>query len=157
MNSLVSRDKPAEVLLVEDNDNDVELTRLALQKCSLPVNLHHARNGEQCMAFLRREGNYADAVAPDLILLDLNMPRKGGREVLAEIVADRELCHLPVVILTTSSGEEDMLELYRMRCSSYLVKPVDFHQFARAMQSLVDYWFGVVSLPSRSPLHRNTA
>lgn len=139
--------RTAEILLAEDNDNDVELMRVGFEKAKLAINLHRVKDGEKCMAFLRKEGAYADTPTPDLLLLDLNMPRMDGREVLAEICGDDRLRHLPVVILTTSESESHILELYRLRCSSYIVKPVDFEQFARAIKALSDYWFTVVVLP----------
>jgi two-component system response regulator len=139
--------RPAEILLVEDNENDVELTRIGFKKSKLLLNLHHAKDGVQCMEFLRKQGAYTDAPRPDLILLDLNMPRMNGREVLAEIVADEALCNLPVIVLTTSTDEEEMLKMYKLRCSSYIAKPVDFNQFLRVVQSLADYWFTVAVLP----------
>jgi two-component system response regulator len=141
--------RPIAILLVEDNENDVMLTRLGFKKARLMVNLHHVRDGIECMEFLRREGDYAhaDAPMPDLILLDLNMPRMGGREVMAEIVADERLRHLPVVILTTSAEEREILDMYKLRCSSYIVKPVDFDKFVRVIQTLGEYWFTVVVLP----------
>jgi two-component system, chemotaxis family, response regulator Rcp1 len=140
--------RPAELLLVEDNENDVELTRLGLEKSKLLLNLHHAKDGVECMEFLRKQGAYAGAPRPDLVLLDLNMPRMNGKEVLAEIVADETLCTLPVIVLTTSKDEEELLKMYKLRCSSYIVKPVDFKQLLRVVQSLADYWFTVVVLPS---------
>ncbi len=140
--------RPAQILLVEDNENDVELTKIGFQRARFAVNLHHVPNGEECMAFLRREGKYADAPMPDLILLDLNMPRMDGREVLQEITADDTLKHLPVVVLTTSDAEKDVLMSYRLRCNSYIVKPVGFENFSKAIQSLGDYWFTLVVLPS---------
>lgn len=143
----LANSRPAEILLVEDNDNDVELTRQAFKRSKLMVNLHHAQDGLECMAFLRKQGKYADAPAPDLILLDLNMPRMDGREVLTELVADRQLAHLPVVILTTSAEEEEILTMYRHRCSSYIIKPVDFDKFLKVVQLVSDYWFTVVVLP----------
>jgi CheY-like chemotaxis protein len=139
--------RPAEILLAEDNDNDVELTRLAFQRSRLLVNLHRAKDGEECMAFLRKEAKYADAPTPDIILLDLNMPRMDGREVLTEISQDASLRHLPVVILTTSAEESEILKMYQLRCSSYIVKPVNLDQFLRVIQSLTDYWLTVVVLP----------
>jgi two-component system response regulator len=147
MNKGLAASRPAEILLVEDNDNDVELTRVGFKKSKLVVNLHHAKDGEVCMAFLRKEGKFADAPSPDIILLDLNMPRMDGREVLAEISKDESLRHLPVVILTTSQEEQEILKMYRLRCSSYIVKPVDFNQFIHAIQSFSDYWLTVVVLP----------
>ena len=141
--------RPAEVLLVEDDDNDVFITRKGFEEAKLSVNLHHVENGQECMAFLRKDGRYSDAPTPDLILLDLNMPVMGGREVMAEIVKDQQLRKLSVVILTTSNGARDILDMYNLRCSSYIVKPVDFTQFRRVIQQLSDYWFTVVVLPPK--------
>jgi two-component system response regulator len=140
--------RPAEILLVEDNDNDVELTKIGFARAKLSVNLHHVSDGEECMAFLRKQGEHSKAPQPDLILLDLNMPRMDGRQVLEEICRDDDLRHLPVVILTTSEAEQDVLASYKLRCSSYLVKPIDFESFAKVIQSLADYWFTLVVLPS---------
>jgi len=141
----------AEVLLVEDNDNDAELTRICFRRTRLAVNLHHVRDGEECMAFLRREAPYADAPRPDLILLDLNMPRMNGLEVLEAIGADAQLRHLPVVVLTTSDSDRDVSSSYRLRCSSYIVKPVEFDNFVQVVQTLTDYWFTLVVLPGERP------
>jgi two-component system, chemotaxis family, response regulator Rcp1 len=138
----------AEILLVEDNEDDVMLTRLGFKQAKLTVNMHHAKDGEEGMAFLRKQAEWTHAPTPDLILLDLNMPRKDGREMLAEIAGDAQLCHLPVVILTTSSEEQEILRMYRLRASSYIVKPVDFEQFLRVIRSLHNYWFSVVVLPT---------
>jgi two-component system response regulator len=102
------------------------------------------------LAFLRKEGNYSSAPTPDLILLDLNMPRVDGRQVLAAMVADEKLSSLPVVVLTTSSDDEEILKMYKLRCSSYIVKPVDFEQFLRVVRSIADYWFTVVVVPTRA-------
>jgi CheY-like chemotaxis protein len=140
--------RAAEILLVEDNDNDVELTRIGFKKSKLLLNLHHAKDGVECMEFLRKQGAYAGAPRPDLILLDLNMPRMNGQEVLEEIVADESLCNLPVIVLTTSTDDEEILKMYKLRCSSYIAKPVDMEQFLRVVQSLADYWFTVVVLPA---------
>lgn len=147
MNPSPALRRPAEILLVEDNDNDVELTRLGFAQCKLSVHLHRVRNGEECMAFLRKEGEYAGRPTPDLLLLDINMPRLDGREALAAIAGDGRLCHLPIVVLTTSTAEQDLLAAYQLRCSSYIVKPVDYQQFVRVIQSLYNYWFTVVALP----------
>jgi two-component system response regulator len=147
MNKPIAGTRPAEILLVEDNDNDVELTRMAFQKSRLLVHLHHVKDGEECMAFLRKQDKYATVPTPDLILLDLNMPRMDGREVLAEISEDENLRHLPVVILTTSAEESEILKMYQLRCSSYIIKPVNLDQFMRVIQSLTDYWLTVVVLP----------
>jgi len=141
--------RPAEVLLVEDDDNDAFITRKGFEEAKLTLNLHHVENGQECMAFLCKEGQHANAPTPDLILLDLNMPVMDGREVLAEIVKDQQFRKLPVVVLTTSHGEKDILDMYNLRCSSYIVKPVDFIQFQRVIQQLSDYWFTVVVLPPK--------
>lgn len=147
MNNVLAKGRPAEILLVDDNDNDVELTRIGFRQARFAVNLHHVENGEECMAFLRRNGRYADAPKPDIILLDLNMPRMDGREVLAEITADDDLRHLPVVIMTTSEAHDDVLMAYRLRCSSFIVKPVGFENFVKAVRAFGDYWFTLVVLP----------
>jgi two-component system response regulator len=139
--------RPAEVLLAEDNDNDVELTRQGFRSAKLLVNLHRVKDGEECLAFLRKEGEYVNAPTPDLILLDLNMPKVGGREVLAEMMADQRLKSLPVVVLTTSEQDEEISKMYQMRCSSYIVKPVDFEQFLKVVRAIGEYWFTVVVLP----------
>ncbi len=141
--------RPAEILLVEDNQDDVILTREGFERSKLVVNLQHVGNGEECLAYLRKEGEYADAPTPDLILLDLNMPVMDGRQVLAEMVKDDELNHFPVVILTTSSDEQDVLKMYKLRCSSYATKPVDFDQFLHVIQGIANYWFTVVVLPPK--------
>lgn len=142
--------RPFEVLLAEDREDDALLTREAFKRSGRPVNLHHVENGLECMAFLRKEGRHARAPTPDLLLLDLNMPLMGGREVLAAIVADERLKHLPVVVLTTSDAETDVLDMYRMRCSSFITKPVDFEQFLKVVSGLVEYWMTVVVLPPRN-------
>lgn len=142
-----AKGRPAEILLVEDNLGDVMLTRECLRRIEHPVNLHHVDNGEACLAFLRRSGPYADAPAPDLLLLDLNLPRMDGRQVMAEIAADPQLCHLPVVILTTSGERGDVLHMHRLRCSSYVVKPIDLDRFEEMLACLIEYWFSVATLP----------
>lgn len=148
MNNQLAGGRPAEILLVEDNEDDVILTRLAFRQAKLLINLHHAKDGDEGMAFLRKEGSFAGVPTPDLVLLDLNMPRKDGREVLAEITTDESLRQLPVVILTTSAEGGEILKMYKLRASSYIVKPVDFDQFLRVIQSLHAYWFTVVVLPT---------
>jgi two-component system, chemotaxis family, response regulator Rcp1 len=140
--------RPAEILLAEDNENDVELTRVAFKRSKLMLNLHHVPDGEECMAFLRKQGKYSSAPRPDLILLDLNMPRMDGREVLAEVVADLTLNAIPVVILTTSAQDEEILKRYKLRCSSYIIKPIDFEQFLDSVRLIAEYWFTVVVLPT---------
>jgi two-component system response regulator len=147
MNNHLVGSRPAEILLAEDNENDVVLTRQGFKRCKLALNLHHVKDGEECMAFLRKQGKYSDAPTPDLLLLDLNMPRMDGREVLAELVADPTLNAVPVVVLTTSARDEEILKMYKMRCSSYIIKPVDFDQFLHVVRSIAEYWFTVVVLP----------
>lgn len=136
-----------EILLVEDNPGDVRLTQEALKEGKVHNRLHVVGDGVEAMAFLRREGRYADAVRPDLILLDLNLPRKDGREVLAEIKQDALLKVIPVVVLTTSSAEEDVLRSYNLHANCYIVKPVDLDQFIRAVKFIDDFWLTVVKLP----------
>jgi CheY-like chemotaxis protein len=136
------------ILLVEDNQNDVILTREAFKRVKLAVDLFHVENGQQCLDFLRKSGPYSDAPTPDLVLLDLNMPLMDGREALQALVADDSLRHVPVVILTTSGAEKDILDMYKLRCSSYIIKPVDFNQFVCIVDELTNYWFSIVVLPS---------
>ena len=140
--------RPAEILLVEDNEGDVVLTKEGFEFSRLSVNLHHVEHGQECMEFLRKKGRHRDAPTPDLVLLDLNLPIMGGREVLRQISEDEELRKLPVVILTTSQADKDVLQMYDLRCSSYVVKPVDFPQFQRVIEQIGEYWFTVVVLPS---------
>jgi two-component system, chemotaxis family, response regulator Rcp1 len=147
MNDVLVHGRPAEILLVEDSDDDVELTRLGFKRARFAVKLHHVGNGEECMSFLRKEGKYVGVPTPDLILLDLNMPRMDGTEVMEAVSRDDKLKHLPIVVLTSSKAEEDILRSYKLRCSSYLVKPINFDGFATMIQSLSDYWFTLVTLP----------
>ncbi|HEX7704282.1 MAG TPA: response regulator [Kofleriaceae bacterium] len=135
------------ILLVEDNDNDAELTKLGFVRAKFAVQLHHVSNGEECLAFLRKEGPYADAPTPDIILLDLNMPRMDGIEVMQEISKDEALKHLVTVVLTSSKADEDVMRSYKLRCSSYLVKPINFEAFSKMIESLGNYWFTLVTLP----------
>jgi len=148
MNMPIVGARPAEILLVEDNQDDVLLARRGFEGTQFPVNLHHVENGEECMAFLRKTGPYVNAPTPDLILLDLNMPVMDGREVLAELVGDEQFRRMPIVVLTTSADERDVMEMYRFRCSSYIVKPVDFDEFLATIQCISRYWFTVAVLPS---------
>jgi two-component system response regulator len=150
MSQRIIEPRPAEILLVEDNENDVVLTRESFKIVKLTIKLHHVKNGQECMAFLRKEAPYENVPTPDLILLDLNMPIMDGREVLQELVADPALNHLPVVILTTSTEEKDILTMYKLRASSYIVKPVDFDQFMRVIREFGNYWFTVVVLPPKN-------
>jgi CheY-like chemotaxis protein len=139
--------RPVEILLVEDNPGDVRLTQEAFKEGKVRNNLHVAVDGVEAMAFLRREGKYADAVRPDIILLDLNLPKKDGREVLAEIKGDLELKRIPVVVLTTSEAEQDILRAYGLHANCYITKPVDLDQFMSVIQSIEDFWLTVVKLP----------
>jgi len=139
--------RPIEILLVEDNPGDVRLTREALKDGKVTNNLSVVRDGEQAMAFLRRESDYAEAPRPDLILLDLNLPRKDGREVLSEIKADQDLRRIPVVILTTSNHEHDILEAYDLNANCYITKPVDLDQFIGVVRSISSFWLTIVKLP----------
>jgi two-component system, chemotaxis family, response regulator Rcp1 len=157
MSNQLANGRPAEILLVEDNDDDVELTRQGFRRAKLLVNLHRVEDGEKCLAFLRKQGEYQNAPTPDLILLDLNMPKMSGREVLAEMIKDDHLKGLPVVILTTSEQEEEVLKMYKMRCSSYIVKPVDFDQFLKVVRAIAEYWFTVVVLPNVGSTEKATA
>jgi CheY-like chemotaxis protein len=147
MNEVLVRGRPAVILLAEDNDNDVELTKLGFRRAKFAVDLHHVSNGEECLAFLRKEGRYADAPTPDIILLDLNMPRMDGIEVMQELGKDERLKHLVTVVMTSSKADEDVMRSYKLRCNSYLVKPINFETFAKMIESLGDYWFTLVTLP----------
>ena len=158
MGKYENKGNPIEILLVEDNAGDVRLTREALKDAKVLNTLHVARDGEEAMDYLYHKGKYADAPRPDLILLDLNLPRKDGREVLAEIKADEDLKRIPVVILTTSKSEEDVLKVYNLHANCYVTKPLDLDQFIRVVQAIEDFWFTVVRLPeeggTRRPLSR---
>ncbi|WP_141592424.1 response regulator [Myxococcus sp. AB056] len=140
---------PIEILLVEDNPGDVRLTVEALKEGKVRNRLSVARDGVEALAFLRRQGAYADAAQPDLILLDLNLPRKDGREVLAEIKVDPALRRIPVVVLTTSKAEEDILRTYDLHANCYIAKPVDLEQFISVVRSIDDFWLSVVRLPPK--------
>jgi CheY-like chemotaxis protein len=136
-----------EVLLVEDSPGDVRLTREALKEGKVRNNLNVVSDGVEAMEYLRRQGPYAGAVRPDIVLLDLNMPRKDGREVLAEMKADKGLKRIPVVILTTSEAEQDILRTYDLHANCYLTKPVDLDQFISIVKSVEDFWLTIVKLP----------
>jgi CheY-like chemotaxis protein len=139
--------QPIEILLVEDSPGDVELTREALADAKVSNNLSVVVDGVEAMEFLRKQGAYAAAPTPDLILLDLNMPRKDGREVLEEIKGDRDLRRIPVVVLTTSQAERDILASYNLHANCYVTKPVDLTQFIGVVRSIEDFWLTVVKLP----------
>jgi two-component system, chemotaxis family, response regulator Rcp1 len=142
--------KEIEILLVEDNPGDVRLTVEALREAKVHNRLSIVNDGEEAMAFLRRQGKYADAPRPDLILLDLNLPRKDGREVLAEVKSDPELRSIPVVILTTSQAEQDILRSYELHANCYVTKPVDLEQFMIVVRSIENFWLVVAKLPGET-------
>ena len=138
-----------DVLLVEDDPGDVLLIREAFEDNKVRNRLHVVSDGVEALAFLRREGEYADVPGPDLVLLDLNLPRKDGREVLAEIKGDEELKHIPVVVLTTSKAEEDVLRSYKLHANAYVTKPVDFDRFIEVVRQIDEFFVTVVKLPPR--------
>jgi two-component system, chemotaxis family, response regulator Rcp1 len=138
-----------QVLLVEDSPGDIRLTQEALKDAKIHINLHVVRDGEQAMSFLMREGEYANAPRPDLILLDLNLPKKDGREVLQEIKESPTLKIIPVVILTTSAAEADILRSYLLHANCYITKPVSLDGFLTVVKSIEDFWMSVVRLPSK--------
>ena len=142
--------KQVEILLVEDNEGDVGLIEEVFEEAKIRNNLHVAEDGEEAMLFLRKEGQFLDVPRPDMILLDLNLPQKDGREVLEEIKTDDNLKRIPVVVLTTSKAEEDILKSYDLHANSYITKPVDFDQFLKVIRSIEDFWLDVVRLPSKS-------
>lgn len=139
--------KPIEILLVEDNPGDVRLTIEALKEAKVINHLTVVKDGMEALAFLRRQGSYSAAPRPHLIVLDLNLPRKDGREVLADIKADDNLKRIPVVVLTTSQDEQDVLKSYNLHANCYITKPVDLDQFVRVVRSIEDFWLGIVVLP----------
>jgi chemotaxis family two-component system response regulator Rcp1 len=141
--------RPIEILLVEDNAGDVRLTREALREAHVRNNLSVAKDGAEALAMLRHEPQYGEAPRPDLVLLDLNLPRLDGRQVLAEIKMDPGLRRIPVVVLTTSKAEEDVLRSYDLHANSYITKPVDFDQFIRVVHSIEEFWLSIVTLPGR--------
>ncbi|MBU7042518.1 MAG: response regulator [Theionarchaea archaeon] len=138
---------PIEILLVEDSPGDVRLTIEALKEGKVHNNMHVAKDGVEAMAFLHRKGEFTQAPRPDLILLDLNLPKKDGREVLKEIKEDKNLKRIPVVILTISTAEEDILKTYNLHANCYITKPVDLDQFIRVVKSIEDFWLEIVKLP----------
>lgn len=139
--------KPIEILLVEDNPGDVDLAREALESTKMKNNLHVVGDGEAAMDFLLQKGEYSTASRPDLILLDLNLPIKDGRQVLSEIKMHQSLKRIPVVVLTTSRAEEDILESYDLHANCYISKPIDFNQFMKVVKSIEDFWLSIVILP----------
>ena len=141
-------DRLIEILLVEDNPGDIRLTQEVFREGRLANRLHIVRDGVEALAYLRREGPYAQAARPDIILLDLNLPRKDGREVLAEIKADQDLRRIPVIVLTTSSADQDIGQAYGLHANCYLTKPVGLDEFIAVVRSIEDFWLALVKLPS---------
>tara|TARA_R110001599_G_C12272062_1_gene661595 strand:+ start:8204 stop:8647 length:444 start_codon:yes stop_codon:yes gene_type:complete len=142
--------RAVEILMAEDSPGDVLLTRKALERSKLKINLHAVSDGVEAIQFLRREGEYTDVPTPDIVFLDLNMPRKDGREVLTEIKTDAMLRHIPVVILTTSDSEQDIERSYELNANCYITKPVDMDQFVKVVSSIEDFWFTIVKLPTNN-------
>jgi chemotaxis family two-component system response regulator Rcp1 len=138
---------PIDILLVEDNEGDARLAKEALKESKVLNRVFHVVDGVEAMAFLRKEGKYADAPRPHLILLDLNMPRKDGREVLAEIKGDESLKRIPVVVLTISNDEKDIFKTYNLHVNCFITKPIDFEQFLKVIKSIEDFWLTIVQLP----------
>ncbi len=141
------KQRPIEILMVEDSPSDAQLTIAALEAAKITNHLIHVEDGVDAMEFLLRQGRYADAPRPDLVLLDLNLPRKDGREVLAELKSHPDLKTIPVVVLTTSQSEQDVLRSYELHANCYVVKPVDFAQFMAVVKSIEHFWLAVVTLP----------
>ena len=150
MTSASNGGRPIEILLVEDNPGDVRLTVEGLNEGKVRNHLHVTRDGVEALAFLRREGEFSNAVRPDLILLDLNLPRKDGREVLQDLKSDPMLRTIPVVVLTTSRSEQDVLRSYELQANCYITKPVDLEQFITVVKSIEDFWLTIVTLPRPS-------
>jgi chemotaxis family two-component system response regulator Rcp1 len=142
------RGEPIEILLVEDNQDDADLTLDALREGKVRNRISHVEDGAEAMAFLRREGKYADAPRPDLILLDIGLPRKSGHEVLAEVKSDPNLLRIPVVIMTSSDDERDIHRAYDHHVNCYVTKPVDLDQFVGVVKSIESFWFSIVKLPA---------
>jgi len=139
--------RPIEIMLVEDNPADVRLTRETLKEGKVRNHLHVVSDGVEALAWLRREGKFTDAARPDVILLDLNLPKKDGREVLAEIKGDRDLGRIPVIVLTISQAEQDILEAYDLRANCFISKPIDLDEFIKVVRSIEDFWLTIVKLP----------
>lgn len=141
--------EPIEILMVDDNPGDIDLARESLKEAKLINRLHAVVDEEEAMAFLRKQGEHSTAPRPDLILLDLNLPKMDGREVLAEIKKDLNLMSIPVVILTASASEEDVLKTYNLHANCYITKPIDFQQFSKVVGAIEGFWLGIVKLPRK--------
>ena len=144
----ISSVTPVKILLIEDNPGDAELARDALEHSKIRNDLYVVSDGEAAMEFLKRKGAFAGAPRPGLILLDLNLPKKDGREVLAEIKADPDLKRIPVVVLTTSMAEQDVLQTYNLHANCYIKKPIDFGEFMKVVKSIENFWLTIVVLPN---------
>lgn len=141
-------ERTVEILLVEDNEADIRLTKEGIKEAKIRNHLHIARDGEEALNFLYKRGDYQDAVTPDLILLDLNLPKKDGREVLEDIKSDESLSLIPVVILTTSEAEKDIVKSYKLHANCYVSKPIGIDQFVEVIKAIENFWFTIVKLPS---------
>lgn len=141
------RIRPIEILLVEDNEGDIILTQTAFEDAKIINNMHVARDGEEALAFLNQEGEFANVVKPDLILLDLNLPKLDGREVLDKVKNHESLRTIPVVVLSSSEAEQDIAKSYQLHANSYIVKPIDLDQFISVIEAVENFWFSVVTLP----------
>ncbi len=142
--------KPIEILLIEDSPSDIALTKEALEVGKIANNLACVEDGVEAMAYLRRQGKYAKAIRPDLIMLDLNLPRKDGREVLRELKSDQSLRTIPIIVLTTSRSDKDVLQSYELNANCYITKPVDFQHFIEVVKSIEQFWLTVVTLPPKT-------
>ncbi|MBD3168929.1 MAG: response regulator [candidate division Zixibacteria bacterium] len=142
--------KAIDILMVEDNPDDVTLTTEALKETKIAVNLNVVENGIQAMQYLKKEDKYIDAVRPDLILLDLNLPKMDGREVLSELKSSKSIRNIPVVVLTTSMAEEDIAQAYELQANCYITKPIDLNQFEKVVRSIEEFWFTIVKLPPKN-------
>ena len=150
---MVGENRPVEILLVEDNPGDERLTREALKEGKVYSNLHWVKDGVEAMEFLRRQGRHSSAPRPDIILLDLNLPKKDGRQVLSEMKQDDGLKSIPVVVLTTSEAEQDILRSYELHANCYISKPVDLEKFISIVRAIEDFWLAVVKLPPTQASH----
>lgn len=145
-----SREKPIEILIVDDNEGDLRLAKEGFKKNKIRNRIHSVEDGVEAMEFLRKEGKYTNVPRPDLILLDLNLPKKDGREVLEEIKNDETLKSIPVVILTISKAEEDILKTYNLHANCFITKPIDYKQFIKVVNSIENFWLAIVKLPSKN-------